>query len=62
MTERPKDASGEYTSFQGLTWIKDLDAKDPKWPLARVWSHTTKRWRKKRQMIAMDRIRLFDAN
>ena len=55
----PADACGEYDSYQGHTWIKDLDTRMSHWPLAYVWSHTTKRWRAKREMVRMDRVKLF---
>jgi len=56
---RPADASGEYKTYQGKTWIKDLDMSEPRWPLAYLWSHTAKRWRKKRQTVDMKRVVLF---
>jgi hypothetical protein len=55
----PAEACGEYESCQGHTWIKDLDMKHPNRPLAFVWSHTTKRWRTKREMVRMDRVKMF---
>jgi hypothetical protein len=56
----PEDASGEYLSYEGRTWIKGLDVTKPHWPLAYVWSKTTKRWRKKRQVVDIKRITLFE--
>lgn len=59
-TKAPIDACGEYDdNYQGQTWIKDLDMTHPDWPLAFVWSRTTKRWRMKREMVRLDRVRLF---
>lgn len=53
----PPDAAAEYKDYRGdTTWIKDLDLRAPDYPLAYVWSHTTKRWRTKREHICMDRV------
>ncbi len=58
---KPADATGVYRDHQGnITWIKDLDLKQPNYPLAYVWSFTTKRWKSKRELIRMDHLRLFD--
>lgn len=60
MSEHPADALGEYKDYHGReTWIKDLDQKTPNYPIARIWSHTTKRWRAKRERIYLNRVRLF---
>lgn len=57
---KPQDACGEYLDYDGhQTWIKNLDARIPEWALAYVWSTTTKRWRKRRERVDMDHVRLF---
>lgn len=63
MSNVPEGACGEYSDYNGdATWIKELDLKRPDWPLAYVWSWTSRRWRSKRQKIRMDRVRLFNVN
>lgn len=57
----PEGACGKYTAFNGEdTWIKDLDQKNPSWPLAYVWSYATNRWRSKREKIDLTRVKLFE--
>ena len=61
-TTIPDGATGEYQDYNqasNTTWVKDLDLKQPDYPLAYVWSWTTKRWRSKREKIRMDRVRMF---
>ncbi len=53
----PDGATAAYTGFQGSTWIKDLDLSNPDYPMAYVWSYTTKRWRAKRERIRMESVR-----
>ena len=61
MSDVPEGAAAEYRDYNGhLTWIKDLDLRDPNWVLAFVWSWTTKRWRSRREKIRMDRVKTFD--
>lgn len=60
-SQRPPDACGEYLDYKGdVTWIKDIDLKQPHYPVAYVWSWTTKRWRARREFIRMDRARIFE--
>lgn len=59
---KPTDAVAEYRAYNGeATWIKDLDQKNPSWPLAYVWSNSTKRWRSKREKIDLSRVKMIDA-
>jgi hypothetical protein len=58
-TRPPDDAIGEYAGYRGKTWIKDL-APEPRWRWAYVWSHTMRRWRKKRTPVDMQRVTLFE--
>jgi hypothetical protein len=56
----PEDATGEYQDYNGVTtWVKDIDLKQSNYPVGRIWSLTTKRWRLKRELIRVDRVRLF---
>jgi hypothetical protein len=58
----PENACGEYRDYRGdTTWVKDLDLTNPHRPLAYVWSRSSKRWRTRREMIRMERLRLFVA-
>lgn len=52
MTDKPDDATGTYRGKYG-TWAKDLDCTHTGWPMARLWSVTTGRWRKKREKIVL---------
>ena len=53
----PTDATAQYKDYKGdTTWIKDLDLTNANYPLALVWSYTTKRWRMKREFIRMDLV------
>lgn len=61
MIDVPPDATGEYRDYKGdTTWVKGIDLREPNYPLAFVWSWSSHRWRKRRELIELDRLRLID--